>query len=349
MPRMMIVTFSTAINFGAFMQALATQRRLEDVHGIEVVQLDPNPTRHYLRTAWKPSGMVGRLRARSFARDRRRVGMETVNLGPDGDVGAALGGRRIDALFLGSDQVLNSRLLFGQDLSRSVLPSLADIPRFGLAMSTFRPEDLARVPPGCIEALGSFDALSFREDWLARDFRDRFGLSGSVLPDPSFLFTPDTLARNVATAGPNAGGGKGAVIAGYGLRRWAARMEHTLDAGRTSFINFDWRDARAFGLALGGPLGLLSRLIGAETVASNSFHFTALALILDKTVLIPVGEGIDGGARMHQLARRLEFQPHGDDAMISVPSRPRSDIVAGMRAELEAFIDSAVARTLGTG
>jgi len=349
MPRMMIVTFSTAINFGAFMQALATQRRLEDTHGIEVVQLDPNPVRHYLRTPWKPVGMVGRLRARSFARDRAHVGMRTVNLGPDGDVGAVLGDDRVDATFLGSDQVLNSRLLYGRDLARSVLPALAGIPRFGLAMSAFRPEDLAQVPPACAEALAGFDTLSFREDWMARDFDTRFGLSGQVLPDPSFLFTQQALTRLTGSGGAASSDGTGTVLAGYGLRGWAGRMAGATDAERTSFINFDWRDAHRFGLSLGGPLALLSRLVGAGTVASNSFHFTALALILDKTVLVPVGEGVDGGARMHQLARRLEFHPHGEGAMISVPSDRRSRIVAGMRAELEEFIDGAVGRALGTG
>lgn len=349
MPRMMIVTFSTAINFGAFMQALATQRRLEDVHGIEVVQLDPNPVRHYLRAPWKPVGMVGRLRARSFARDRARVGMRTVNLGPGGDIGAALGGDGIDALFLGSDQVLNSRLLYGRDLARSVLPALAGIPRFGLAMSAFRPEDLAQVPPACIEALAGFDTLSFREDWMARDFDTRFGLSGQVLPDPSFLFTQQALTRLPGSGEAASSGGTGTVLAGYGLRGWAGRMAGAADAGPVSFINFDWRDARRFGLSLGGPLALLSRLVGARTVASNSFHFTALALILDKTVLVPVGEGVDGGARMHQLAGRLEFRPHGEGAMISVPSERRRRIVAGMRDELEEFIDGAVDRALGTG
>lgn len=344
MPRMMIVTFSTAINFGAFMQALATQRRLEEAHGIEVLQLDPNPIRHYLRAPWKPVGMVGRLRARSFARDRTCVGMRTVNLGPEGDIGAALGGGRIDGLFLGSDQVLNSRLLYGHDLARSVLPALAGIPRFGLAMSAYRPEDLAQVSPGCVEALAGFDTLSFREDWMARDFDTRFGLSGRVLPDPSFLFTQQSLADLTGADRPASFGGTGTVLAGYGLRGWAGRMTEAQKSRKTTFINFDWRDARSYGLSLGGPIALLSQLVGAETVVSNSFHFAALALILDKTVLVPVGESIDGGARMHQLARRLEFVPHGDYAMISAPSERRSAIIAKMRTELREFIDSAVAR-----
>ena len=339
-----VVTFTTAPNFGALVQALATTRELEATHGLKVVHIDPSPAHFYNKSIWKPYGVVMRLRSRAFRADRATLGLREVILGKEAAAPALLQREGADAVFVGSDQVLNPRALYERDPARTILPSVTTLPKFGLAMSAFAEQDMETFAPGHIKALEGFARLSFREPWLADYFRAKYGLESSILPDPSFLFTQAELKRLVTGVRAPAHRAGRAVFVGYGMRHWVPDLRSEIAASDAHFININWREARQFGLSLDGPLRLLARLDCGDTVVSNSFHFTALGLLLGKTVAVPSNPAFDGGPRMQNLRRKLDFQPSGDGHELCMPSAERTAILAGMRDELKTYIAECVAR-----
>lgn len=202
-----ILTFHRAINFGAFLQALATLRFLRS-NGFDAEITDYMPEGHaasyrYFNATWKRKTLFAKfkyliylllhvpfieLRKRRFAKAQS----ELLNLG--GNIryasAASLADLQTDALVYGSDQIWWNSIVpgyegfdpvyWGESVSKSIL-KVAYAPSMGII--NFTTEDAGRIK----KWLRNFSALSVREQQLSKALE---GLTDKPIPvvlDPVFL------------------------------------------------------------------------------------------------------------------------------------------------------------------
>ncbi|MFG6511437.1 MULTISPECIES: polysaccharide pyruvyl transferase family protein [unclassified Sulfitobacter] len=329
-----LVTFSTAPNFGAFFQSYATNHELRR-RGVSVENFDPNTSTHYARRTWRPQNLVYRAQEKSYQKDRAIVGIAPEWTGSR----AADKLLDLDAIFVGSDQVLNPNCLQGRNLDNVLLPNIRTVSKFGLAMSTYSNAVLEDVGKKKLQELKFFSKLSFREAEVARWVKEEIGIDGDAVPDPCFLLTENDL-RNVARNGPPSLRGTKSLVVGYDLQRWAPTLvRSSVLPEPVRYINYNLRNAWRFGLFTKGPLQALNELLAAEVIVTNSFHFAVIGVIANKKVIVPSGHAFDGGERLRNLCRLLDFRASGKNAQIyDFPSGKNSSVEA-LRTTMVSYLD----------
>ena len=333
-----LVTFSRAPNFGAFLQCFATNFALKKKDVI-VENFDPNLMSFYSRTNWRPQNFVYRAQSKSYIHDRK-----IVQLLPKCTLGSGMDAiLKLDAIFIGSDQVLNPNCIQDGNLDRVLIPSIFDIPKFGLAMSTYSNENLEMAGKKNLLALSDFTKLSFREEKVAQWIHKEIGLKGQVLPDPCFLLTAEDLtkitlkSKNIMKSNTRK---FKTLVAGYDLQCWSPDIVKLIDLPwQVRYLNFQFRQAMKFGIFTGGPLEVLNDIMQAEVIVTNSFHFAVAGVIAQKRVILPFGNEFDGGERLRNLSNLLGFVKLRPNIMVYDPSEVGNLVLEKLRQSLNIYIN----------
>jgi hypothetical protein len=329
-----LVTFSTAPNFGAFFQSLASTRELWR-RGFSVRNYDPNQLDYYTRTTWRPQSFVYRAQAKSYHYDRELVALECNWIGCDLTNSLS----DLNAIFIGSDQVLNLNCIQGRNLDRVLLPMIRNIPKFGWAMSTYSTQDLDMIATNSLQELANFSRNSFRENTIASRIFDRTGIVGEIIPDPCFLFSQEDLEEyaQISTSKPRV---LATLVAGYDLRSWATELIKSVNPPEpVGYVNYQYKQAVKFGLFTKGPLHALKELLQAEVILTNSFHFAVLGIVANKTVIVQFDVGHDGGNRLRNLVKLLQFEESLPRIFIYRSQKEKCKKLAQLQKQLTSYMD----------
>jgi len=276
-----VLTFHRALNFGAVLQAYATQSLLESCGHTAVILDYRNPAIESSRSVWKtdrnwaskepiayvakylPMVMAKNSRIRAFDRFTEKY----LHLVPPEDAS------NCDIILIGSDQVWNTALTGGEDHWYAGLFA-AGKPKIAWAASC---PVSGNLPTGIGD--GRFEAISVREPELVA------AIPGStLLPDPTILVDPEIWKR---IAAPKNGG----YVLAYPMKEEKKTIELAkLKADeiglplKIAHRNASWK--RPFDTA--GPVGFLNLIAGASLVVTSSFHGTAFAKIYGKDIVFSI-------------------------------------------------------------
>lgn len=312
-----ILTFHTAVNYGAVFQAYALATTVRSMgHDVELIDYEPEPLRLVhnlrLRDCRTPKQLLKHLLS-VRQHTKRRAHFEAFvknRIGASPRVGqfrsTADLGDRYGAVIVGSDQVWNPEIT-DADLAY-LFPSDGGSPRrvsYAASISSHGlPEHYLAA---MAQHLPGFAALSVREESAVPVVESATGLTPSVVVDPVFFLDADAwraVAEPVDAGAPFALlylvssnpaaevlAAKAAAEQGLELRvvhkqywRKVSKARNVLDASPGQF------------------LGLLDR---AEMLFTNSFHGMALGSIFNKEVTIVLNPNKARNARMQDLAAAL--------------------------------------------
>lgn len=315
-----ILTFFSANNYGAMLQALSLQKKVEELCGncecidyrcpaIEAVhKLRPFNPKLGLKKNIK--NLVRNLfyvsRVRTFASFRERIphsrpyDSETI---PEANL-------EYDVFFSGSDQVFNLTLTggdetyflgFSEDAKRKV--------GYAASMGPFLEEKTETY----LNLLRRFDFLSIRERSTATELRDRLGIECTVVPDPVFLHDAEEWKRMLQLESHN-DGEKYVLI--YSLFNSTELYRRADEYARkngckvyviTKSIHPSGKTDRV--LRNVDPRMFVGWIANADYVVTDSFHGTAFSLIFNRqfrTVLPPKAQN-----RIVDLFGEIDLSPDG--------------------------------------
>ena len=291
--RVATLTFQSALNYGAVLQAYALREAIRGLgHECDVLNYKcpaiENSYR-YFPTPLTPKGLASgivnysvknRRKAvfRDFARNQLRLGEP---LGPLDIAGAAC---EYDAFVVGSDQVWNPKLTGGD--TAYYLNFAEGRKRISYAASAGNGIDDLLSSENLLAAIGQLDHVGVREYDLANVLAARVGKDVSTVIDPVFLVGRDKWLE-MAEAG---GGGTSYVLA-YGLHEpsvyTTAESVANKHGLRCVYVPLG-RKTRCSGTEVASPsveefLGLIAN---AFAVVTDSFHVASFSLIFEKPLLV---------------------------------------------------------------
>ena len=295
-----ILTFFSANNYGAVLQAYALQKKLTS-ENIECecidYKCDAIEKMHQPRKIDIKYGLIGNAkniirnimnkpRLKAFAPFRESIPHSK----PYTKATIAQANKDYDAFISGSDQVFNFDLTGGD--TAYYLDFAAEGKRkisYAASMGKFHEEhrDFYK------QQLGSFDLLSFREKETADKIKSEIDIEGQIVPDPVFLLTGEEWKKNLDISKKSDKryifvyalyGSKTLFEAAEKLAREKSCKLYIVTKLNRLSVNADKiiRDA--------SPEEYIGLIANAEYVLCDSFHGTAFSLILKKqfyTVLPP--------------------------------------------------------------
>ena len=299
-----ILTFFSANNYGAVLQAYALQKKLTsenvDCECIDY-KCDAIEKMHQPRKLDIKYGLTGNAknivrnirtkpRLKAFAPFRESI-PHSKPYTKDTIAGA---NKEYGAFITGSDQVFSFDLTGGD--TAYFLDFVTDGKRkisYAASMGKYHDEyrDFYK------EQLGSFDLLSFREKATADIIKSEINIDGQIVPDPVFLLTGDEWKKSLKTAEKSDGkyvfvyalyGSKTLLGAAQKLAREKNCRLYIVTKMNKLAVNADRiiRDA--------SPEEFIELIANADYVLSDSFHGTAFSLLFKKqfyTVLPPKAPG----------------------------------------------------------
>ncbi|MBQ6499102.1 MAG: polysaccharide pyruvyl transferase family protein [Ruminococcus sp.] len=322
-----IMTFFSANNYGAVLQAYALQKKLTS-ENIECecidYKCDAIEKMHQPRKLDIKYGLIGNLkniirntlnrpRLKAFAPFRERIPHSK----PYTKATIAQANKVYDAFITGSDQVFNLELTGGDtayflDFVTGGKPKISYAASMGKYLEEYK--DVYK------EQLGSFDLLSFREKAVADKIKSEIDIDGRTIPDPVFLLTGEEWKKslNISKKADEKYIFVYALFGSDTLLKAAQRLAHEKNCklyivtkiGRLS-VNADKiiRDA--------SPEKYVELIANAEYVLCDSFHGTAFSLILKKqfySVLPPKApERITDLLSSDELKARIIDDPNAAD------------------------------------
>ncbi len=294
------MTFFSANNYGAVLQAYALQKKLTS-ENIECecidYKCDAIEKMHQPRKIDIKYGLIGNAkiivsnilngpRLKAFAPFRENISHSK----PYTKATIAQANNVYDAFITGSDQVFSLDLT-GSDTAY-FLDFVADGKRkisYAASMGRYLEEykDIYK------EQLGSFDLLSFREKAIADKIKSEIDIEGQTIPDPVFLLTGEEWKKSLNISQKSNEryifvyalfGSKTLLQAAQRLAREKNCRLYIVTKLNKLSVNADKiiRDA--------SPERFIELIANAEYVLTDSFHGTAFSLILKKqfyTVLPP--------------------------------------------------------------
>lgn len=335
MKKIMLVTFSEASNFGAFIQAIASNHILEKLYNKKVINLDPNSRRHYASPFYKPQGIVNRLREIGYRRNRKSLGINVEYLSSPKDISCFCIENKVTDIYVGSDQVLNKNCMEESGLDITTLRYVSDVKKYGLAMSSKSSFNLELLNNEQVDALRCFDSVSVREFGMLEKLSE-MNIESKLICDPSFFLSKQDYLDILEKTNEKKPTNHERFISGYDLPNWLKEYV-SIDKEKDYVMNLRARDVKAFGLSLDSPLSLLNRINNSRVVITNSFHVCALSIILGKEVRIPNNDKYNGGERNMQLVEYFGFSSDGE-FLISKNSLDRENILAMIRENGVGFI-----------
>lgn len=322
-----IMTFFSANNYGAVLQAYALQKKLTseniDCECIDY-KCDAIEKMHQPRKFSIKYGLLGN--AKNIVRNKRikprlkafAPFRESVPHSKPYTKDTIAGANKVyDAFITGSDQVLNLDLTGGDtayflDFVSEGKRKISYAPSLGKYHEEYK--DFYK------EQLGSFDLLSFREKATADIIKSEIDIDGRIIPDPVFLLTGDEWKKSLDI--PQSPDGRYILVyALYGsktLLRAAQRLARENDCKLYIVTKLNKLSVNADKIIRdASPERFVELIANAEYVLSDSFHGTALSLILKKqfyTVLPPKApERITDLLSSDELRARIIDDPNAAD------------------------------------
>lgn len=319
-----VVTFHSALNYGACLQTMALQKALLNM-GVEPYVInyhspvidrlyDPirkkNPILHALKTVkvsfTKPYHLRRIKKYKSFFREYYNLYGDYTSIDQMKDID-------LDAFITGSDQVFNVEHTDGIDPvffldfvhdKRTKLSYAAS-----LGGDSFRDEDKEVIK----KYLSDFDAISVREEGASSAVQELTDRNVEVVPDPTFLLDKHDyvgLKKPCRLKGTN----DGRYILVYMMEKneeliaLANKLskETGLPIAQRSFEKVFDNETEL--LYEHDPAEFLSVIENAEFVLTNSFHGTALSAIFEKPFLSMLHSTT--GLRVTDLLKELGLEDH---------------------------------------
>ena len=309
-PKVGILTFHWATNYGAVLQCYALQQTLQRLGcDAEVIDYKPRKFDDSLRQFFKkheyrnlPDYLLRRKKERAIGEFRRN----NLNLTPRVYTCAKIAkvARRYDILIAGSDQVMNPSFLMRGEGRKRISPTyFLGFPyegrRVGYAVSfgcVSYPQAEKEV---AARYIGAFDAVSVREN-TGVDIVASMGRSDAVvMPDPTVLLPADYYEA-LAKEWSEKKGAKESYLYGFFIRNVAERQEAIGGVVKERIL---WNGDR-------GDCSMqewLGRIWGAKCVLTDSFHCMMMCLKLHKPfVVVTEQKGNEGmNDRFYSLLGRL--------------------------------------------
>ena len=288
-----ILTFSNALNPGAVLQAFSLYSALEEA-GHEAALIDyrcpaieamhaPRPVfkagtplkarvyNIFYNTVFLPR----RLRYRNFIKRMRQVGPYTKK------TIAQLDGKE-DLFITGSDQVFNLKLTGFDTAYYLDFVTKGKKTSFAAGAGTLGPEDADTAA----RLLSSFDHVSVREEYAARQLEKMCGVNAEVVPDPVFLHSGEEWKKLLNIKEDN----KEKYVLIYSLYEMDILYDIAALAAKkyglkTVLITRTLRPRRKVDEVVknAGPREFLSLIANASYVVTNSFHGSAFSVIFGKS------------------------------------------------------------------
>lgn len=307
MAKIGIVTFHSALNYGAVLQCLSTVEWLRS-QGHQPFVLDYRPAAmrfHPFRwdagrwqaeglpylLKWLPTSLRRLQRKALFGRFCRR----NLPLVPFSEAG------NMDLILLGGDQIWNPALTGGPDpvYTGDFLPHLPKL-AWSASCGKTLPDSSALTP--CLERL---QAVSVREEALERM------IPGSVqLPDPALLLSAERWKQRVHPV-------SGPYVLAFPMSEDAKVLDLAREKARELGVPLKILSQRASlqrdRIQGAGPDDFLSLVCGAAQVVTSSFHGALFARIFDRPLTLvaadgdPRFQGFDSFSCADAQARALEF------------------------------------------
>lgn len=291
-----ILTFFSANNYGAVLQAYALQKKLTS-ENIDCECIDYRcvaiEKMHQPRKFSIKNGLLGNAknivrnkrikpRMKAFAPFRERI-PHSKPYTKDTIAGA---NKEYDAFITGSDQVLNLDLTGGDtayflDFVANGKRKISYAPSLGKFHDEYR--DFYK------EQLGSFDLLSFREKATADKIKSEIDIEGRTIPDPVFLLTGDEWKKSLNIS-KKANEKYIFVYALYGsktLLEAAQKLAREKNCRLYIVTKINRMSVKADRIIRSASPEEFTELIAnAEYVLCDSFHGTAFSLLFKKQFYI---------------------------------------------------------------
>lgn len=291
--RVATLTFQSALNYGAVLQAYALKEAIRGLgHECDVLNYKCPAIENSYKYFPAPLTLKGfasdivnysvknRRKAvfRDFVRNQLRLGE---SLGPL-DIGGVVCG--YDAFVVGSDQVWNPRLTDGD--TAYYLNFAEGRKRISYAASAGNGIDDLLSNENLLTAIGQLDHVSVREFDLANRLAPKVGEDVSTVIDPVFL-----LGRDKWLEMAGAGDGGAPYVLAYGLHEpsvyttaESVARKHGL---RCVYVPLG-RKTRCSGTEVASPsveefLGLIAN---AFAIVTDSFHVASFSLIFERPLLV---------------------------------------------------------------
>lgn len=336
MPKICILTFHRACNYGAVLQAYALQTALSTHKNLDVYLLD-----YYSKKVYDPYKALGMLKEKEdFVKNAIRTALifpsliksnhsfevfrrQYLRYVPGSQDKEGLKGvcRGYDGIVVGSDQVWNSEIT-GNDLTYFLNFAPNSVKKFSYAASIGRDslsqEDLQNMR----KYLRNFEGISLRESNSLSSLR-------CVLPgkpvrcdvDPVFLLSVEQW-RNLAKDARGIHGVLCFLLRGHESVPAASFAKRLADKNGIKAVYlsslerwFRCRNMKHYGVA--SPTQFLGAIDNAEYVVTDSFHGTAFSIIFHKPFFVETNI-----ARSGRIKNLLELSGLTDRALINgVPQR----------------------------
>lgn len=291
--RVATLTFQSALNYGAALQAYALKEAIA-AHGHECDVLNYKcpaieNSYQYFPSPVNPRSIVSGLINYSERHRRKAVFGDFAQtclclgetLGPSEVAGTA---KRYDAFVVGSDQVWNPKLTDGD--AAYYLSFAEGRKRISYAASAGNGLDDLLSSKTAMAAIGELDHVSVRESDFAERLAPIIGGEVSTVVDPVFLLSRDRWL-DMATHGDE---GKPYVLA-YGLHEpsvYATAESMASKHGMRCLFVPQGRKTKCAGLKITAPsvgefLGLIKN---ASAVVTDSFHVASFAIIFERPLLV---------------------------------------------------------------
>ena len=334
-----ILTFHNAINYGAVLQAFATQELVRSLgHDVEVIDYhNAEIDRSYDRLRFHLSQMPRKnlygalkymLRCALFCFRRRAFELFSkrhLSLGRRFRQSESFSLDGYDVILIGSDQLWNPVLTGGyDDVYWGSFPSDRPVKRVAWSVCMNQTALSEKEKVYIKDHITHFDAVSVRENSLASLLAPYYPGCIRVTPDPTLLLRRsrwEQLCRPVPEKN---------YIAVYAVvlqeETFQAAQKIAGDTGKSIVYLHAYSESniRKGHKQASGPKAFLSYLKGADEVVTSSFHGAAFSVIFGKTFYCVEEENKDN-IRVRDLLQKMDITPERYDTKGFRVSKCRPD------------------------
>ncbi|MBR4756735.1 MAG: polysaccharide pyruvyl transferase family protein [Bacteroidales bacterium] len=301
-----IITFHYAYNYGAVLQAYATQDLLVSMgHKVEIIDYRNNTIEKSYRT-WCIQEDGAKALPRAFSRWRRsrsfkRFIEEHLVLSPRTYHSNDAIEDDYDVILFGSDQIWNDHVTGGMDDSYwGNIPSKA----IKVAWAASSGESLLPDSESVRSRLTGFDAISVREESLRDQIESMLSVRVECVPDPTLMLFPDrwrALKSQIKESG---------YVLAYPMTDEARVISVAKELAKEKGLRLVilsqrvyWRPYKHM-IQWAGPEEFLAYMDSASYVVTSSFHGTVFSLLFHKQFL-SLGMTDSNNMRIGSLLRKV--------------------------------------------
>lgn len=313
-----ILTFHSANNYGAVLQAYALQKTLQRLRPASDVRIVDYRCREVVKAVdfaslKKDKGALRALlhyrqekeKQRQFDKFRNERLSLTEPYFDKSSLERALA--EYSALISGSDQVWNSRFNGGDDVYLQNFRSGGTLKlSYAASFGTGSPDESETEL--CRRCLSQFEAVSVRESSAVRLVEDRLGLSAEQHIDPTLLLTADEW-REIACAPKKRGG----YILVYMVPKQQTIIDCALKLRKETglpivMLSKNLKPLNVTHAGGSSPEQFLGFFLNADYVITNSFHGTAFSVIFDREFYIDLNNRWGYNHRSRSLLELCGFE-----------------------------------------